>query len=68
VPPRLSIWRMAIAETAGWFRVAIVEDDPYGFLPTDGPLPFAALAPDITWHVSGLAKCLARSRGQARCR
>jgi DNA-binding transcriptional MocR family regulator len=50
--------RMAVAETARRFAVAIVEDDPYGFLPTDGPPPFAALAPDITWHVSGLAKCL----------
>lgn len=50
--------RMAIAETARRFGVAIVEDDPYGLLPTDGPPPFAALAPDITWHVSGLAKCL----------
>jgi DNA-binding transcriptional MocR family regulator len=50
--------RMAIAETARRFSVAIVEDDPYGFLPTDGPPPFAVLAPDITWHVSGLAKCL----------
>jgi len=50
--------RMAIAETARRFAVAIVEDDPYGFLPSDGPPPFAVLAPDITWHVSGLAKCL----------
>jgi DNA-binding transcriptional MocR family regulator len=50
--------RIAIAETARRFSVAIVEDDPYGFLPVDGPPPFAALAPDITWHVSGLAKCL----------
>src|SRR6516165_2037764 len=50
--------RMAIAETARRFGVAIVEDDPYGFLPTDGPPPFAALAPDVTWHVAGLAKCL----------
>jgi DNA-binding transcriptional MocR family regulator len=50
--------RMAIAETARRFAVAIVEDDPYGFLPSDGPSPFAVLAPDITWHVSGLAKCL----------
>jgi DNA-binding transcriptional MocR family regulator len=48
--------RMAIAETARRFAVAIVEDDPYGFLPSDGPPPFAV--PDITWHVSGLAKCL----------
>ena len=50
--------RMAIAETARRFGVPIVEDDPYGILPIDGPPPFAAIAPDVTWHVGGLAKCL----------
>jgi DNA-binding transcriptional MocR family regulator len=38
--------------------VTIIEDDPYGFLPVDGPPPFATLAPEITWHIAGLAKCL----------
>jgi DNA-binding transcriptional MocR family regulator len=50
--------RIAIAETARRSAVPIVEDDPYGFLPIKGPRPFAALAPDIAWHVGGLAKCL----------
>src|SRR5262249_33826765 len=50
--------RVEIVGIARRFGVAIVEDDPYGFLPGDGPAPFAALAPDITWHVAGLAKCL----------
>jgi DNA-binding transcriptional MocR family regulator len=50
--------RIAIAEAARQFGVAIVEDDPYGVLPADGPPPFAALAPEITWHIGGLAKCL----------
>jgi DNA-binding transcriptional MocR family regulator len=50
--------RAEIIDIARRFGVAIVEDDPYGFLPIDGPAPFAALAPDITWHVAGLAKCL----------
>lgn len=50
--------RSAIIAVARHFGVAIVEDDPYGFLPVDGPPPFAALAPDISWHVAGLAKCL----------
>lgn len=50
--------RAEIVATARRYGVAIVEDDPYGFLPTKGPEPFAALAPDITWHVAGLAKCL----------
>ncbi len=46
---------MAVARR---YAVAIVEDDAYGFLPPDGPPPFAALAPDSTYHVAGLAKCL----------
>jgi DNA-binding transcriptional MocR family regulator len=50
--------RVEIAGIARRFGVAIIEDDPYGFLPLDGPAPFAAIAPDITWHVAGLAKCL----------
>jgi DNA-binding transcriptional MocR family regulator len=50
--------RGEIVDIARRFGVAIIEDDPYGFLPLAGPAPFAALAPDITWHVAGLAKCL----------
>jgi DNA-binding transcriptional MocR family regulator len=50
--------RSAIAAVARRFGCPIVEDDPYGFLPANGPPPFAALAPDLTWHVGGLAKCL----------
>lgn len=50
--------RSEIIAVARHYGVAIIEDDPYGFLPVDGPLPFAALAPEITWHVAGLAKCL----------
>jgi DNA-binding transcriptional MocR family regulator len=50
--------RTEIIAIARRYGVAIIEDDPYGFLPVDGPPPFAALAPDITWHVAGLAKCL----------
>jgi DNA-binding transcriptional MocR family regulator len=50
--------RNAIAEVARRFAVPIVEDDPYGLLPTGGPSPLAAVAPELTWHVAGLAKCL----------
>src|SRR5258705_5949127 len=50
--------RIAIVAIARRFGLPIIEDDPYGFLPTNGPPPFSALAPDITWHVAGLAKCL----------
>ncbi len=50
--------RVEIVDIARRFSVQIVEDDPYGFLPVNGPSPFAALAPELTWHVAGLAKCL----------
>jgi DNA-binding transcriptional MocR family regulator len=51
--------RAALVEIARRFRVAIVEDDPYGLLPTSGgPPPFAVLAPDLTWFVGSLSKCL----------
>lgn len=50
--------RDAIAATARRFGVPIVEDDAYGFIPVKSPPPFAALAPDLTWHIAGLAKCI----------
>jgi hypothetical protein len=50
--------RVAIAAVARRFGVPIVQDDPYGFLPIKGSSPFAVLAPELTWHVAGLAKCL----------
>ena len=47
-----------IAAIAQKYRVPIIEDDAYGFLPLDGPAPLAALAPDLTWHIGGLSKCI----------
>ena len=50
--------RAALVAVARTYRVPVVEDDAYGFLPPDGPPPFAALAPDLAWHVGGLSKCI----------
>jgi len=50
--------REEIAETVRRFRVPIVEDDAYGFIPVHGLAPFAAIAPELTWHVAGLSKCI----------
>jgi DNA-binding transcriptional MocR family regulator len=50
--------REEIAEIARRHGVAIIEDDAYGFVPADAPVPFAALAPELTWHIAGLSKCL----------
>ncbi|WP_134498903.1 hypothetical protein [Microvirga pakistanensis] len=38
--------------------VAIIEDDAYGALPRQVPVPIAALAPDLTWHIATLSKCV----------
>ena len=50
--------RRDIAGVARRFNIPIVEDDAYGFIPAHGHAPFAAIAPDLTWHVAGLAKCI----------
>lgn len=50
--------RLEITAVARRHRLPIIEDDAYGFIPQDSPHPFAALAPDLTWHIAGLAKCL----------
>ncbi|MDE1150227.1 MAG: PLP-dependent aminotransferase family protein [Azospirillaceae bacterium] len=51
--------RQALADIARAQGVMIVEDDAYGALPRQPVPPFAALAPDIVYHIAGLAKCLA---------
>ena len=51
--------RQALVAIAREFGVPIIEDDAYGMIPLAGPPPLAALAPELTYHVSGLAKCVA---------
>ncbi len=46
---------VAIARRHG---LALIEDDAYGALPLQPPVSLAALAPERTYHVAGLAKCL----------
>ena len=50
--------RERIAGIARRYNVLIVEDDAYGAIPAKPVPPFAAIAPDITYHISGLAKCV----------
>lgn len=50
--------REEISAVARKYHVPIVEDDAYGFIPPDGPPPLAAIAPELTWHIGGLAKCI----------
>lgn len=51
--------RLEIAAIARRYGVPIIEDDPLGRLHLDGPRPIAAIAPDVTWYIMGLTKCLA---------
>lgn len=52
--------RREIVAIARGINLPIIEDDAYGFIPEHGHghAPFAAIAPDLTWHVAGLAKCI----------
>lgn len=52
--------RRQIAEIARRYGVAIIEDDALGRLHPGSPAPIASIAPDITWYVMGLTKCVAQ--------
>ncbi len=51
--------RQAVLAVARRRGLSVIEDDAYGVLARDAPPPLAALAPDIVFHVSSLAKCIA---------
>lgn len=50
--------RRALAAIARKYDVTIVEDDPYAPLQPTRTAAFAELAPDITWHIATLSKCV----------
>ena len=50
--------RREIVRIARQHGLAIIEDDAYGMLPSECPPTFASLAPDLTYYVTGFAKCL----------
>jgi DNA-binding transcriptional MocR family regulator len=50
--------RSEIVVIARRFSVLLIEDDPYSALKTDRQAAFASLAPDLTWHIATLSKCV----------
>ncbi len=50
--------RVEVAEILRRHELMLIEDDAYGFIPAKGPAPIALSAPDLTWHIGGLAKCI----------
>ena len=50
--------RKKIAEIARQYDVSIIEDDPYGMLPTSSAAPLSSYAPERSFYIFGLSKCL----------
>jgi len=50
--------RQEIAAIARRFQVPVIEDDPYGMLPQLAPPPVATFAPDLTYHIATVSKCV----------
>ncbi len=50
--------REALADVALRYSIPIIEDDAYAALPTRMPTALARLAPELTYYVTGFAKCL----------
>ena len=50
--------REALADIALRYSIPIIEDDAYGMLPRQTAKPIALLAPELTYYISGLSKCL----------
>lgn len=50
--------RLDISEILNKHGLPLIEDDAYGFIPAKAPAPIAVSAPDLTWHIGGLAKCI----------
>ncbi len=50
--------RQMIAQVISAHRLPLIEDDAYGFIPPHPPAPLASFAPDLVWHIGGLAKCI----------
>ena len=49
--------REAIADIALRYSIPIIEDDAYGLLPEKPVSPIFTLAPELTYYITGLAKC-----------
>ncbi|UXN57507.1 PLP-dependent aminotransferase family protein [Phyllobacterium zundukense] len=50
--------RSEIAEIARRNGVIIIEDDVHGKLMPNAPPPIASIAPDITWYLMSVSKCI----------
>lgn len=50
--------RESIVAVARKHSIVIIEDDPYSTLLPTTPVSLATLAPELTWHIATLSKCV----------
>lgn len=50
--------RERVVEIARRYSVPIIEDDAYSCLPAERPPALAAMAPELTFYLTGFSKCL----------
>ncbi len=50
--------RLEITDVMKRHNLPLIEDDAYGFVLPDAPPPMATSAPELTWYIGGLAKCI----------
>ncbi|MFB9264812.1 PLP-dependent aminotransferase family protein [Bradyrhizobium erythrophlei] len=50
--------RQSIADVARRYGVALIEDDVHGFITKHAPPPIATIAPELTWYMMTVSKCL----------
>jgi DNA-binding transcriptional MocR family regulator len=50
--------REALADIALRYSIPVIEDDAYSMLPRERPTPLAVLAPELTYYLTGMSKCL----------
>ncbi len=50
--------RIEIASIARKYMAYLLEDDVHGFITENAPRPIASIAPDITWYIMTVSKCL----------
>lgn len=50
--------RESIADVARRYGVVIIEDDVHGFITQHAPPPIATIAPELTWYMMSVSKCL----------
>lgn len=50
--------RLEIVEVLRYHGLPLIEDDAYGFLPPKPPAPLSCSAPELSYYIGGLAKCI----------